>query len=443
MSLYNQILNTIILPISEFIFNIPLSKESKKLDKTTRFSEIEIESYQNLKLSKLLSHAIENSEFYKKLGLEVNAKKPLESLKTFPILTKKIIKNQTDFILTQPKEKLLKNGSSGSTGEQTIVYWSKKEQTINRATQLLWWQWGKYTLGDKLIQTGINPKRRGLKKYKDIFFRTKYIQAFSHNKPEIIKILSDLNKNHEYTLAGYASSLYVISQIAIENKIEIQIKTAISWGDKLFDHYKKTIFEAFNCKVYETYGSAEGLMIGAQKDLDYLYLMATNVLVEILDDEGNEVEDGEIGHVVVTNLNGFAMPLIRYKIGDLAIKLPRKDYPKNRELNLPIFQKIIGRDTDIVKTPLGNFMVVHSFTGIFEHIPEINQFCVIQNDLSGIEINYIKGPNFSPEILSTISSQILNQLNEPFHINFNEVLEIKPSNSGKPQLIISNLENRN
>ncbi|TDD99628.1 phenylacetate--CoA ligase family protein [Flavobacterium cellulosilyticum] len=443
MSLYSKIFTTILLPISEFIFSIPLSKEIEKLDKTTKLSEIEIEKYQKEKLSELLSHAIKNAEYYTNLGIAVDPNMPMDSLKRFPILTKKIIKTQTDSLLTLPKEELLKNGSSGSTGEQTIVYWSKKEQTFNRATQLLWWQWAKYNLGDKLIQTGINPKRQGLKKYKDFFFRTKYIQAFSHNKEDILHILSKLNKNQEYTLAGYASSLYVISQIAIENKIELKIKTAIAWGDKLFDHYKKAVFEAFNCRVYETYGSAEGLMIGAQKDLDYLYLMTTNVVVELLDDAGNEVEDGKIGHVVVTNLNGYAMPLIRYKIGDLAIKLPRKDYPKNRELNLPILQKIIGRDTDIVKTPSGNFMVVHSFTGIFEHIPEINQFCVVQNDLNGIVINYIKGINFKPEILTSISKQIESQLNEPFIINFNEVLEIKPSKSGKPQLIISNLKNRN
>ena len=106
---------------------------------------------------------------------------------------------------------------------------------------------------------------------------------------------------------------------------------------------------------------------------------------------------------------------------------------------MPIFEKIIGRDTDIVKTPSGNYMVVHSFTGIFEHLPEIKQFCVIQKDINGIVILYIKGNGFDNKILSEIKQKILHALNEPFEVSFEEVLEIKPTPSGKPQLIISQL----
>ena len=439
MSFYSQLLTKIILPISEFIFNIPITSELKKLDKATRLSANELKLYQEQKLLKLLNHSVSKSEYYKNLNIEIDEKNIRDSLKKFPILTKSLLKTNTELILTEPKNKLIKNGSSGSTGEQTIVYWSKKEQTINRATQLLWWQWANYNIGEPLIQTGINPKRLGLKKYKDLFFRTKYVQAFSHNKKDIVGFLEKLNPKIDYVFTGYASSLFIISKIALENNIKLNFKTAISWGDKLFDHYKSSIQDAFNCKTFETYGSAEGFMIGAQKDLDYLYEMSTNVLVEILDDNNNEVADGEIGNVIITNLNGFAMPLIRYKIGDLAIKLPAEKYPKNCALNLPIFQKIVGRDTDIVKTTSGNFMVVHSFTGIFEHVPEIKQFCVVQNNLSGIEILYIIDEGFNLQILSNIENQILECLNEPFEIIFKEVDEILPTKSGKPQLIVSHL----
>lgn len=442
MDVYNTILKRIILPISEFIFGIPLTKELKKLDDFTRLSETEIAALQQQKLSLLLKHAVGRSEYYKKLNINIDNNNPIESLKKFPILTKPVLKKNTESILTEPKKNLLKNGSSGSTGEQTIIYWNKKEQTINRATQLLWWKWANYELGDKLIQTGINPKRLGLKKYKDFFFRTKYVQAFSHNEVDVKNVLKGLKDDKDYVLAGYASSLYVMAKIAQENNIKVKFKSAISWGDKLFDYYKKTILDTFGCKTYETYGSGEGFMIGAQKDLDCMYLMATNVFVEIVDENGNEVEDGEIGNVIVTNLNGYAMPLIRYKIGDLGIKMARNNYPAHRELQLPVIQKIIGRDTDIVKTPSGNFLVVHSFTGIFEHIPEIKQFCVIQKELSGIEIQYITDKGFNNDILENIKVQILKSLNEPFEIKFEEVKEIRPTKSGKPQLIVSHLTNK-
>jgi phenylacetate-CoA ligase len=343
-------------------------------------------------------------------------------------------------MLTKKRAELLKNSSSGSSGFQTSVYWSHKEQAINRATQMLWWEWAGYRLGDPLIQTGINPHRPGIKKLKDIFFRTKYISAFSHSEKEVLKCLSSIGKSKNYTLAGYASSLYVMAKIAKKNNLQIQFKNAVCWGDKLFEHYRKTIDTEFGCSVHETYGSAEGLMMGSQKDLPYMYIMSPNVVTEILDDDGNEVADGEMGHVVVTNLNAYAMPLIRYRIGDLAIKLPKEKCPSSRMLNLPIFQKVIGRDTDLIKTASGKYMVVHSFTGIFEHVPEIEQFCVIQNELSGIIIQFVPGKTFTQKCLELVKEKILSELNESFDIEFKAVEFIVASKSGKPQIIISNLK---
>ena len=221
--------------------------------------------------------------------------------------------------------------------------------------------------------------------------------------------------------------------------MKVRFKTAISWGDKLFPHYRRLIESVFSTRVHETYGSAEGLMMGAQRDLDYMYLMNSNVFIEILDDEGNPVPDGGMGHVIVTNLNAYAMPLIRYRIGDLARLLTRERYPPERMMGFPLIEKVVGRDTDLVRTPGGKMMVVHSFTGVFEHIPEISQFKVIQERLEGIAIEFVRGEGFHEGILKRVEQNILDNLREPFDIQFREVDAISPSPSGKPQLIVSML----
>jgi phenylacetate-CoA ligase len=161
--------------------------------------------------------------------------------------------------------------------------------------------------------------------------------------------------------------------------------------------------------------------------------------VELLDDEGNEVAEGEIGHVVVTSLIHKAMPLIRYKVGDLAIKLPRNQYPKEKELGLSLFQKIIGRETDIVETPLGKKLIVHSFTGVFEYYPEINQFQVVQRTKELLTIRYIIGVNFKPAVLEKIKNQLDTLAEELLNIDFIRVDEILPSKSGKPQIVIKEI----
>ena len=131
--------------------------------------------------------------------------------------------------------------------------------------------------------------------------------------------------------------------------------------------------------------------------------MSPHVYLEILDNMNQPVKDGQLGNVVVTRLDGYSMPLIRYKIGDLAIKLPKNKYPKKREFNYPLLEKIIGRETDIILLPNGEKMVVHSFTGIFEYIPEIKQFQVLQENINTITIKYIKSEKFTPIILNKIT----------------------------------------
>jgi phenylacetate-CoA ligase len=156
----------------------------------------------------------------------------------------------------------------------------------------------------------------------------------------------------------------------------------------------------------------------------------------LLDENGNEVPDGEMGFVVATRLDNYAMPLIRYYLGDLAVKEVNNEKCACGR-NMPQLKKIIGRDTDIIKTRSGKFMVVHAFTGIFEHIPEIKQFRVVQNNLDGIDIEIIKDKGFSGMVLEHIREKINGYLKEDFPVNFIEVTNIAPTASGKPQIIKS------
>lgn len=439
MAIYQALLEKLILPLGDKLTHGSFIDELRKLRTVSSLSEAELQSLHEQKLKTLLSHVKTNVPYYASLVFD-EKKDVYHQLKAFPIMDKALLRANTDKLISKElkKEELIKHASSGSSGIQSTVYWSDKEQSINRATQILWWEWAGYKIGNPILQTGINPKRTKIKKLKDFFFRTKYIQAFSH-KPEEVEEALRWAENKDAFLAGYASSLSVFAEIAESAGIHVKMKGAVSWGDKLFSSFRNRIDTVFQTSVKETYASAEGLMIAAQKDLEYMYIMSPNVHIEIVDDNGVEVEDGVMGHVMVTNLNAFAMPLVRYRIGDLGIKLPKSAYPANPELKFPILQRVIGRDTDIVRTPSGKSLVVHSFTGIFEHVPEIKQFCVIQENLQGIRIQYIPNENCSPEVLSAIVSKLNEAINEEFQIDFEMVEEIQATPSGKPQIIISKL----
>ena len=345
--------------------------------------------------------------------------------------------------LSVPWDKLIPNYSSGSSGVQGVVYLSKKEQSATQAIQTMMWEWSGYYPGKPIVQTGITPERGFVKSLKDFFFRTRYYNAFNLDEKQLSSILKKQSGLKNYHFGGYASSLFLLAQTANENAIsDVKFDAVISWGDKMFDHYRKEIEQAFGCKVYDTYGSTEGTVIAGQGDLEYYYIMTPHVWLELLDEKNNEVEDGQIGHVVVTRLDGYSMPLIRYNNGDLAVRLPRHKYPVKRELGFPLLEKIIGRDTDIVRTASGKFMIVHFFTGIFEHVHEIKQFKIVQRDLNSIDIEYIPGNGFTEEILQRVNGKIKSYLKEDFPIQWKSVDFIAPTISGKPQ-IIQSLINQN
>lgn len=437
---YNKLLEHVILPIGDLLNNSSFIKELNHWREIQQLSESALAGLQKQNLDKMLRHCVQNIPYYKKLGLSSESD-PYIWIKSFPIIKKQVIKeNQEDF-LAEPKEKLIEYASSGSSGIQGIVYMNKQEQSITRAMQLLWWEWAGYKMGSPILQTGITDKRSLLKATKDKLFRTLYTPAFKHSEESIKGLLESINDTSHYFLGGYASSINLFAQVAKKYNIDnISFKGAISWGDKLFPHYRELIEGQFHTKTFDTYGCTEGVMMAAQKDLPYYYLMSPHVYMEVVDKNSEEVPDGELGYVLVTRLDCFSMPLVRYYLGDLAIKLPRDEYPEQRELGFPLLKMIVGRDTDIVRTASGKFMVVHFFTGIFEFYPQIRQFKVVQRNLQEIEIEYIPEPYFKESLLEEIKNKIQGHLKEVFSVLFKKVDHIPATRSGKPQIIESHLK---
>ena len=237
-------------------------------------------------------------------------------------------------------------------------------------------------------------------------------------------------------IIGYPSAIYFLAKYSEENKIkDLNVKSVVSLGDKLFKHYRKTISKNFNTEVFDTYGACEGTMIAAECEYHTYHIMSPHVYIEILDENGNEVKDGELGNIHVTHLDNFLMPLIRYKIGDLGVK-SSPDYICNCGRSLPVLKHIIGRDTDVVYTESGKPLIVHFFTGIFEHFSTINQFQVVQKNNEPFNIKYIPGDGFKVGTLDKIRSHIIEKSNEHVEFKFIEVSRISPTASGKPQIIV-------
>lgn len=394
-----------------------------------------ITTLQSERIQKMLSYAQEQVPYYKKLGL-----KPNSSLQDFPILTKTILREQAEDLISEAfnKQQLDAHHSSGSSGVQSFTYMTKEHTFFLRALQTHMWQWGGYKPGRPLLQTGISPDRGFVKSLKDFFFRVRYMEAFSLSHQDMEMALREMKNIKNKHIAGYPSAINEIAKTALEKNLITSFESIICYGDKLFEHHKNHFNRAFNNpKIVNTYGCAEGLLIACQVDLPYYYIMAPHVYLEIVDDQGNPLEDGTMGHILVTSLTSFGMPLIRYKLGDLGIILPKEKYPSKRRFNYPILQTVVGRETDVIKTPRGDTLVVHSFTGILEYFEEIKQYKIVQVAADRITIEYLTDTevDISEEVKNKLLSQLDTLTKNSMIYTLKRVAKISASPSGKPQII--------
>jgi phenylacetate-CoA ligase len=397
-----------------------------------------LHNHQIAKLDAQLARATSDSPYYASLGIPADSD-PIRRLARFPVLTKARLREVGDGLLTVPKTGLSRSMTSGSSGFQSTVYLTPDELAQCRAIIVSWWEWTGFTLGTPLLQTGMTPSRGLLKGLKDAVTRTTYVNAFGMSRDDILRALAPFEGTRGAYLGGYAASLYVLAAAAREAGLDVRFEGAISWGDKMFPHYQREIEQVFRARVFENYSTAEMTYIGQKKDLPYFYHYTPNIYLELVDDAGQAVPDGQMGRVLVTKLDAVAMPLIRYELGDLAVMLPKDRYPATRDLQFPLIERVIGRDTDLVKTPEGKILIVHTFTGVFEYFPQVQQFKVVQRELEEIEIQYVPAPQFDTGVLEAIERELRVKAGTALGIRWTEVRSIAPSASGKPQIIESHL----
>ncbi|HEY4377032.1 MAG TPA: hypothetical protein VGM93_07725, partial [Acidimicrobiales bacterium] len=317
---------------------------------------------------------------------------------------------------------------------QSTVWASAREISRSQAIQTLWWEWAGYRLGDRLLQTGITPDRGRVKAIKDRVLRTTYVSAYGLTDADMVRVLRNGQDRPWAHFGGFASSLDAFARAAKDAGVDgVRFDSAFSWGDKLYDHHRAHLLEQFHTPVFDTYGTGEGFAIAAQKGGRAYYVMSPHVVVELLDDHDQPVPAGEIGRVIVTRLDARSMPLVRFRLGDLAVA-PATPFVEPGAPAFPQLERIVGRETDVVRSPGGRTLTVHTFTGVFEHIGAIRQFAVVPS-AAGLTIEYIAAPDLDRGILDNAERALADAIGEVVPITWQPVAHIADAPSGKPQII--------
>jgi phenylacetate-CoA ligase len=332
--------------------------------------------------------------------------------------------------------------TSGSTGKNFHVMEDSETAGCYRASFMLALEWAGWTIGEPHLQTGMTLNRSFDRWLKDAFLRCHYVSAYDLTDSRLDQNLEILSKNKLNFLWGYPGSLYYLAKRALQRGFTHKLRAAVTWGDNLYPHYRSAIEKAFNTRVYDTYGCAEGIQISAQCGTENNYHIHTlDAIVEFIDQHGNTVDDTAAGNILVTRLHPGPMPLIRYQIGDLGVAGTKKTCPCGRGFEL--MESVQGRDTDVVITPSGNRLIVHFFTGILENFPEIDSFQVMQKELESIQIRIVPVNGWDKDCEQRVIQALKDKGAVGIKIEIERVSEIPVASSGKRRFVISSISKPN
>ena len=335
MNLYSVFDRKVLIPLGDKWKGRNLHGEFAEALRTQWLSEGELLELQNNKLQKLIRHCYENVPYYRTVfderHLSPDDIRTRADLAKLPVLTKQIIKEHFDELTS--KDINLRKYVDGSTGGSTGTPMRFKEdiETWNKLRGLNFrgWTWAGFYVGEKLFTLAGNSLVKKNTDGRKMMVKNLYDRLIMrNNKHDCTDITPEALKEHYQAMMkykpagirGYASSLYFLAKYIEQNHLPVcKVKVVFTTGEKLHPKYRNKIQQVFHAPVFDGYGAADGGLTAHECYMhEGLHIAEEQCVVEIVDNDGNNLPDGEVGHVLTTDLNNYVFPFLRYKVGDLA-----------------------------------------------------------------------------------------------------------------------------
>lgn len=408
------------------------------LDKIHKYSREELETLQFNELMKLLNNTVEKSKFYRELykGIDINSFKSINDLKKLPIVTKEMIRQNIDNVITIPKSGATVGNTGGTTGKSLTVY-NRPEDSQKRMATLDYFkmkhgfknmEMKKATFMGKHI---VPPTQK-----KKVFWRynaaTKQMvySSFHITEENIPYYIESLNKFQPQAMDGFPSSMYDIASYMLRNNIRFDFKplAVFSTSETVTPEHREVIEKAFGAKVRDQYASSEGAPFVWECECgNYHYDITTGIIENI--DDSNEV--------LVTSFTTYGTPLIRYKIGDsMVFEDPSKVCGCG--FNTPLVKSIEGRAIDFLYSTKGGKISLVNVSNIFKYMPNtITKAQLIQDSLTHMLVKIVVDGDFTNRDKKILADEIKHKFGSDMKVDFEVVVDIPREKSGKYKLIVN------
>lgn len=394
----------VIYPLGDFALGSSVIRYYHLLQKTQWWSPEQLRELQNKKLRALIKHAYDNVPYYHRIfeerDLTARDIQTEDDLQKLPILTKNDIRHNFNDML--PKEfkkwKPIAISTGGSTGEPLKYYITKDQASINWAGMFRGWSWAGYKIGDKRISFGgsslipnKNPTKFEIVRRQ--LERNLPLSVLSMNNAKYDNYINIIYSYKPKFIYGYACSIYLLADYCKSRKINnINFDAVFSTAEVLLPHYRTAIENQFQCKVFDQYGSYDGGGQALECQIHQgLHITVEKVILEILDENGKNLHSDKSGRIIVTDLHSYAMPFIRYEVGDVGLLT---DKPCVCGRGLSRLKAIEGRTTDIIRLSNGISIAGELIVLIFKDC-HVKQYQLIQKAKDELLVRVVKDINYS------------------------------------------------
>ena len=343
-----------------------IRKLQKELEKTQFASPQELEALQRQRLSRLLLHCKEHVPAYgallKDVGREELEKEPLAVLGKLPILTKQQFRDHSEDYRADNRPQVIANSTGGSTGIPLKFYMDRLQVESYEAARWRGLGWYGITQGSRSVMIWGNRPNLSAKAlakqnvYEWALKNRITVSAYDLSLDNIQAVAEKIRRFRPEYLYGYANGLDALATLLLRKGISGQmgLKAVVSTAEDLLPEAKQRIEAVFGCPVVNEYGAKDAGILGYTCPEGHIHLTVENAIFEILDPVTLQpVAPGERGILAVTDLYNYAMPRLRYLLGDV-LTLSQERCPCGR--NLPSLSGINGREETLLRAKDGTLV---------------------------------------------------------------------------------------
>lgn len=390
--------------------------------------------FQRRRLEKLLQHAYQTTPYYREL-----LKSESHPISQIPPLEKQNIREQSEQLCSEsilPQDRIM-NATGGSTGTpltfyQDRNYWNQRNMSVYYFDKWAGWNFGEPQLIVWGALTDLKPDSSWKYQLNDFWRNHYWLNGFRLTDATMRAAYWKMNDCHPQTILAYPSSLYEFAAFLYESGLvpKWNLKGIISSAEMLHPHYRSLAETVFNTKVYNRYGGREVGLIAMECKEGRMHINCHDLYLEI----DSPYPFSKPGDILITQLNNYAMPFIRYRIGDIG-RLSGEMCPCGNQL--PILADILGRSTATFRTRTGTLIHGGYFTQQFYDIVGVNQFQLIQETLKHCVLKLVINTQWSEVTRRDMVQKIQQALDADVTVTLEFVDEIPIPTSGKREFTIS------